>query len=160
MIRHGFIKLAVRKTIQQLGGIAGGEAATGLGSSQVGRWHNRNDHDLPGLEHAIALDEAALACGGRALILEAMARELGHVAIELPEASGEGQAVAMQLVAATAEFGEIAQAVVAGLADGRLDPREETRIALEIDDAMRALVQLRALVTGEEPRTAPVRMAC
>lgn len=157
MIRRGFIKLAVRAVIQQLGGIAGGERATGLGSSQVGRWHNRNDGDLPGLEHAIALDEAALACGGRARILEAYAAEIGHVAIELPEASGASEAVAVQLATATAEFGQIAQAVVAGLADGRLDHAECGKVAGEIDEAMVALMKLRALVIEEEPRAASVR---
>jgi hypothetical protein len=159
MSARGFLKLAVRRSIQSLGGIAGGERATGLGHAQVGRWHSRNDHDLPGLEHALALDEAALACGGRALILEALAAELGHVAIQLPEACGEGREVALQLAAATAEFGEIAQAVLAGLADGRLDGAERGRVAGEIDDAMRALGTLRALVIEEEPRVAPVRVA-
>lgn len=158
-MHRGFIKLAVRKCIHQIGGISGGERATGLGHAQVGRWHNRNDHDLPGLDHAIALDEAAMACGGRALILEAMAAELGHVAIELPEATGEGRDVAMQLAAATAEFGQIAQAVVSGLSDGRLDNRESGKVAKEIDDAMRQLAQLRALVIEEEPRIAAVRVA-
>lgn len=157
MIRHGFFKLAVRAAIHEIGGISGGERATGLGSSQVGRWHNRNDHDLPGLEHAIALDEASLACGGRARILEAYAAEIGHVVIELPEASGEGQAVAVQLAAATAEFGEIAQAVVSGLSDGRLDGGECARVGAEIDDAIRALMNLRALVI--EPESASVRLA-
>lgn len=150
-MKRGFVKLAVRSAIHAIGGIAGGERATGLGSSQVGRWHNRNDADLPGLEHALALDEASLAHGGRAFILEALAAELGHVVIELPECAGDGSAVAVKLAEATAEFGEIAQAVVSGLSDGRLDNRECGRIAGEIDDAMRKLVQLRALVIEEEP---------
>lgn len=159
MIRRGFIKLAVRQAIQQIGGIAGGERATGLHHSQVGRWHNINDHDLPGLEHALALDEGSLACGGRARILEALAAELGHVAIQLPEASGAAGEVAIKLAEATAEFGDIAQAVVAGLADGRLDNRECGQVAAEIDEALRKLMQLRALVIEEEPRVAPVRVA-
>ena len=150
MIRRGFIKLAVREAIHACGGIAGGERATGLGSSQVGRWHNRNDHDLPGLEHALALDEAALACGGRAAILQAMASELGHVAIELPQGHGETEALALQLAQATAEFGDIARAVTEALSDNRIDTREELRIAAQIDEALAALMKLRALVIEEE----------
>ncbi len=154
MIRRGFIKLAVRETIHSCGGIAGGERATGLGSSQVGRWHNRNDHDLPGLDHALALDEAAMACGGRAAILQAMAAELGHVAIQLPEAHGEAQAVAIQLAQATAEFGDIARAITEALSDNRIDGREEQEIAAQIDEALAALMRLRALVIEEETTAA------
>lgn len=151
MIRRGFIKLAVRQAIQSCGGISGGERATGLGHAQVGRWHNRNDVDLPGLEHALALDEAALACGGPASILQAMASELGHVAIQLPEAHGEAHAVAIQLAQATAEFGDIARAVTDALSDNQIDGREEQAIAAQIDEALAALMRLRALVIEEEP---------
>lgn len=150
MIRRGFLKMAVRGAIQQLGGIAGGERATGLGSSQVGRWHNINDHDLPGLEHALALDEGALACGGRARILEALAAELGHVALPLPEGFGEAREVTLQLAEATSQFGDIAQAVVAGLSDGELDHRERAAVVAEVDEAMIALGRLRGLLIEEE----------
>lgn len=159
MIRRGFLKLAVRETIHSCGGISGGERATGLGHAQVGRWHNRNDHDLPGLEHALALDEASLACGGRAAILQALASELGHVAIELPRANGEAEAVAIQLARATAEFGDIARAVTDALSDNRIDGREEHTIAAQIDEALAALMKLRALVIEEEPRPSGVRVA-
>lgn len=150
MIRRGFIKLAVRETIHACGGLAGGERATGVGTSQVGRWHNRNDVDLPRVDYAVALDEAALACGGRAAILQALATELGHVAIQLPEAHGEAQAVAIQLAQATAEFGDIARAVTQALTDNHIDGREEQTIAAQIDEALAALVRLRALVIEEE----------
>lgn len=157
MTARGFLKLAVTQSIKSLGGIAGGERATGLGSSQVGRWNNINDRDLPRIDYAVALDEAALACGGRARILEAMAAELGHVAFPVPESHGETREVTLQLANATAEFGQIAQAVVAGLGDGQFDNRERSTIVAEIDDAMIALARLRATVIGEEPTARPVR---
>ena len=154
--RRGFLKLAVRAAIQHLGGIAGGERATGLSSSQVGRWNNLIDADLPGIDHALALDEAALACGGRARILEALAADLGHVAIRLPEGYGEVAPVALQLAEATAEFGDIARAVTDALSDNRICNRDQTSIAAEIDEALIALAKLRALVIEEE-RGAVVR---
>lgn len=157
-VRRGFLKLAVRAAIQQLGGIAGGERATGLSSSQVGRWNNINDADLPVLDHALALDEASLACGGRARVLEALAAELGHVVFRIPEGHGASAPVALQLAQATAEFGDIARAVTEALSDNHLCNRDQSAIAGEIDQAMIALAKLRGMVIEEEPRPAVVRV--
>ncbi|MFO6447843.1 phage regulatory CII family protein [Erythrobacter sp. NE805] len=144
------LKLAVRAAIKAGGGIKNAAHVCGVSETQAGRWNCLTDHDLPKREHLGPLDELAMAASGRAPILEELARQLGHVAFPLPEAHGEGQAVAVQLAEATAEFGQIAQAVVAGLADGRLDAGESAAVATEIDDALRALGRLRALVVDDE----------
>jgi len=152
MTPNGPLKLAVRAAIKACGGIKNAAHVCGVSETQAGRWNCLTDHDLPLREYCHLIDEAAMAHTGRAPILEEMARQLGHVAFCLPEGHGAGQAVAVQLAEATAEFGQIAQAVVAGLADGRLDVSESATVAKEIDDAMRSLGRLRAIVIDDELR--------
>lgn len=151
------LKLAVRSAIKAGGGIKNAAHVCGVSETQAGRWNCLTDHDLPLREYCGLIDELAMANTGRAPILEEMARQLGHVAFCLPEPHGHGHSVAVQLAEATAEFGQIAQAVVAGLADGRLDIAESATVAKEIDDAMRALARLRALVIDDEPRLQSVK---
>jgi hypothetical protein len=154
---RAFLKRAVRRAIHAMGGIAPGARATGRCKSQVGRWHSINDDDLPTLDAALALDEMAVASGGQAEILHAMAGELNHVAFQLPEMESGGDAITLQMAEATGEFGDVASALVEALRDGEVDAREQRRIAREIDEAMVKLAQLRALVTGEVREPQAVR---
>jgi hypothetical protein len=149
-IRKGFIKLAVIRAIKHVGGIERAGQACAVSPSQAGRWNNRNDIDLPTLEHMVELDEAALACGGRAEILATFAAELGHVAIALPDVTGSQASLALQMAEATAEFGDVARTLMAALSDDAIDNREAGALAHEIDQAMGALGKLRALVIEEE----------
>lgn len=151
MTARPFWKIAVRKAIGAAGGIEVVAAALGYSKSHVGRWNCLNNPDLPGRDIRIELDELALANGGDAAILRAYARQLDHVVFRLPEAFGETERLTLQLAEATGEFGEIAQVVVAALSDGSISAREEGEIAAKIDDALAALVKLRALVVEEEP---------
>ena len=150
MIRRGFIKLAVIRAIKHVGGIDRTARVAGVSTSQAGRWNNRNDIDLPTLEHMVELDEAALACGGSAEILATFAAELGHVAIPLPDVAGSQANLALQMAGATAEFGDVARTLMAALADDRIDCREAGALAHDIDQAVAALVTMRALVIEEE----------
>ena len=156
-IRKGFIKLAVIRAIAHVGGIERAARACGVSSSQAGRWNNRNDIDLPTLEHMVELDEAALACGGKAEILAAFAAELGHVAIELPAAVGQCASLALQMVTVAAEVGDVARTLTAAASDDCVDGRESASVVGEIDQAMAALATLRSLLIEEE--TASVRLA-
>lgn len=151
------LKLAVRAAIKAGGGIKNAAHVCGVSETQAGRWNCLTDHDLPLREYCHLIDELAMASGGRATILEEMARQLGHVAFPLPDGFGESREITLQLAEATAEFGDIAQAVVSSLGDGRIDTRERGRIASEIDDALRALGALRALVIDDETRLPGVR---
>ncbi len=150
MIRRGFIKLAVIRTIKHVGGIDRAARVAGVSSSHAGRWNNRNDIDLPTLEHMVELDEAALACGGRAEILTAYAAELGHVAIELPAATGNCASLALVMVEVAAEVGDVARALTAAAADDRIDARESGGLVHEIDQAMAALAKMRSHLIEEE----------
>jgi hypothetical protein len=154
---RGVWKLAVRRSIHAAGGIEAVAAALGYSKSHIGRWNNLNDPDLPSRDIRIQLDELAMANGGQAEILQAQARLLGHVAFCLPEGFGDAERLTLQLSTATGRFGAIASAVVEALSDGAMDAREEGVIANRIDEALAALVQLRALVIEEEPRLHAVK---
>lgn len=162
MSARGFWKVAVRKSIHAAGGIEAVAAALGYSKTHVGRWHSLNDADLPSDDIRIEIDELAMANGGEAEILAAQARQLGHVAFRLPEGFGASSAVTLKLTEATAEFGDIARALTRALADNRIDAREQGEVAAQIDEALVALVQLRALVIEEEadlPGVTPIRGA-
>lgn len=150
MIRRGLLQNAVRKAIATCGGIVPTAAALDYSDSHVGRWNSQTERALPDLDQALALDDLAMSCGGRAEILRALAVQLGHVAFRLPEGFGETEALTLQLTRATSEFGDIAQAIVEALGDGPVDNREAGRIAHQIDEALGALVKLRALVIEED----------
>jgi hypothetical protein len=150
MIRRGFIKLAVIRAIKHVGGIDRAARVAGVSTSQAGRWNNRNDIDLPKLEHMVELDEAALACGGSAEILAAYAAELGHVTFELPAVVANCASLALQMVTVAAEVGDVARTLTAAASDDRIDVRETGAIVAEIDQAMTALATMRAQLIEEE----------
>lgn len=152
----GRLTRAVRASIHANGGIDGAAATTSKARSTTGAWNNLNEPDLPTLGDALALDEIALAGTGRAPILHSFAAELGHVAIQLPQAHGEGEAVVLALADATGEFGDVAHAITDALRDGKISGHDPQAIISEIDDAQAKLAQLRALVINHEPREAEV----
>lgn len=145
----GRIKRATRSAISANGGIDGAAATTGKARQTTGGWNNLNDQSLPTVGDAIALDEVSIFVTGRAHILCAMAAELGHVAIRLPQASGDADQLALQMANATGEFGDIATVLVKSLSDGRIDATEEVAITQQIDEAQQALAKLRALVVSD-----------
>ena len=145
------IKLrGVRGAIAACGGIEGAAASVDKSSSHVGRWNSRTDGDLPGLADAFHLDEVALAATGRAPILQALAAELGHACILLPDCgSGEG-ALVMTLAEAVSEFGDVAGSITDGLRDGKLNDGERDKITRDIDEAQAALAKLRLIAVGAQ----------
>lgn len=150
MNSRGFIQHATRRAIAACGGIVPTAAALDYSDSHVGRWNAQTDRSLPDIAQALELDDLAISCGGRAELLQAYAAQLGHVVFRLPEGFGDAEALTLQLAKATSEFGDIAQALVIALGDGAVDAREAGAIACQIDEALAALVKLRALVIDDE----------
>lgn len=138
----------VKVAIGVNGGIDGAAATVDRQRSVVGDWHNRNHDALPSIAQAYALDEVALAVSGRAPILQAMAAELGHVAIALPDPTAGEDKLIMALCEATAEFGDIADAVREALRDGIRTPSENEMILTQIDEAQAALARMRLMVAS------------
>ena len=148
----------VRAAIAASGGIDGAAATALRQRSVVGDWNNLNHEAFPPLDCVHALDEVALATTGRAPILQALAAELGHAVICLPDAGGEGSGLAMGLVEATGEFGDIAHAITEALRDSRLSAREGDAVIEQVDEAVASLVRLRSLVINAIGERVPVQI--
>lgn len=142
------IKRKVRECIGLNGNISGAMATVSRGHSVVGAWHNTADATFPPLDHAVALDEVAVIQSGTAPILEAYAAELGRVCLVLPEAPVAPERVESALIAASAEFGDIAHAVTAATRDGKVCGKDCDAILATIDEGLRALVRMRAVVAA------------
>ncbi len=142
------IKRKVREAIHVCGGVDGAGATADRGRSVAGDWNNINHPALPPVDCAFAMDEVAVAQGFAPPILSAMAFELGHVVIRLPDAGSGDDAVTGALIDASAEFGDIAHAVREATRDGDLSGRERDTIVSEIDEALAKLAILRAVVTN------------
>lgn len=143
------IKRKVRQAIQQCGGVDGAAATAERGRSVAGDWGNLNHPAFPPLECAHALDEACIAQGQVPPILSALAFELGHVVVRMPDC-GEGvDALTGALIDASAEFGDIAEAVRDATRNGSIDANERTEIINEIDEAAASLARLRMIVANE-----------
>lgn len=142
------LSAAARSAVESCGGVDGAALTTGRGRSSPGRWMNRNEPDQPPLDAALAMDQAVLLQGRAPPILTALARELGHVAIRLPEApSGAGEWHGL-MGAGAQEVGEAMASVCAALGDdGAVDAGEvqRHRIVEQFDEAIEKLVALRNL---------------
>lgn len=145
------LKRGVRAAIHACGGIDGAAATVRKGSSTVGRWNSTSDPDLPTLGDAFDIDEIAVIEGRAPAILTALAAELGHVAIRLPDAGQGEDAVTGAMIAASAEFGDIATRLRDALADGDFSRIDRESVAAEIDDAQAALARMKALVLAHDP---------
>ena len=139
------LKVRLKETISTLGGKEGAGATARRSPSVAASWGNGNDPAFPPLECALALDEAMIAMGRVPEIVTAMAAELGHVAIRLPDAPEAIGEVTMALIDASAEFGDIADHLREAAKDNHLSPRERRGITRQIDEAIAALVRMRAL---------------
>lgn len=95
------------------------------------------------------MDRVAIAQDRVPPILARYAAELGHACFRLPDAGAGDDALTCALIAASAEFGDVAHEVRDATRDGEVNPRERRRIVTAIDEAIAALVQMRAGIADE-----------
>lgn len=138
------IKRAVRAAIHDCGGIDGTSATIEKSRSLVGSWHNPNQHDLPTLADAHAIDEIAVIDGKRPEIVCALARELGGVYLQLPQATGDHETLALRVCELAKELGDVSARVSEALADGKVTAQEAAAAETEVDDLIERAVMLRA----------------
>ena len=146
------LKSACIEAVEQAGGKEGAGATAERSSSTAANWRNRSAPDFPPLDCAYRLDNAALIDGRRPALLQRYAAELGHVAIRLPEGIEGEDAETGALAKAIAEFGDIGRSLMDGRADGVLSPQEREATANEIDQAIEALVMMKAIVLPNSVR--------
>jgi len=144
----GRLKRAVRASIECCGGIDGAGASAGRKRSVAGDWNNLAHPAFPPLDCALALDEVALAQGQRPAILHALAAELGHAAVPLPDAHAGG-ALAASMAEIAAELGDVARAVIAADLDGARDARELGEIDRQVGELIAVAARMRSLTRAE-----------
>ncbi|PKB19635.1 hypothetical protein B0I00_1874 [Novosphingobium kunmingense] len=149
------IKRQVRAAVDACGGVDGAAATAERGRSVAGDWHNLNHRAFPPLDCALALDEVAVARGLTPAILTALAAELGHVAIRLPDCGAGEDALTRAMVEASAEFGDVARALCEATRDGEIKAREADGVVVQIDEAMAALVRMRAVLANPAAEARP-----
>ena len=144
------LKRAARAAIEAVGGIEAAGHATRKSKATAGRWHNRNDADLPTLDSALALDEIAVSQGRMPEITETMAGELGFALLRLPDAVAvEGDWIE-RVGALSGEVGEAVQAFCAAWADRKLTRQEIVFLREKVGDVIRAAVAMDALLQSAE----------
>jgi hypothetical protein len=143
------MKRAVREDIARCGGVDGAGATASRSRSTAGDWNNLNHDAFPPLDCAMAMDEVCVAQGNAPAILMAMAAELGHVCIRLPEAVISHGDLSDALIDASAEFGDIAGEIRDATRDGAVNRKERDRIIGQIDQAVASLARLRAVVEAQ-----------
>lgn len=87
---------------------------------------------------------------GRSDILQAMATELGYVAIPLPAVEDEN--IPSALARSCAEFGDYMRQVDESLRDGRVTPNEAKCLEKELTEMVAASTRLLAVLSGRAGR--------
>lgn len=100
----------------------------------------------------VSLAEAVLiqSVAGRVDILQAMAEELRHVAIPLPD--GRDENLPHALATTCAEFGDYLRRVDAVFEDGTVTPNEIKRLEKELTEMIAAASALHAVIVGMSKR--------
>jgi len=146
---HARLKAATIDAVECAGGVEAAAATTLRSKSTTGRWHSRNDDDLPNLSGALALDRVAVLRGAVPHITRAMARELGLslVAHRQVEDAGFADLLAAQ-VAIVREGGDVQVVIAQALSDGKIDRKEANAIRSEIADLIDELTRLDRKLQG------------
>lgn len=137
------LKLASKASIKAAGGLEAVAHDLGKCTTQVGRY---GDPNAPG--NFMTLDQAATVeqIGGEPAIARFFAALTGHALYAVPSAIDGEDAVFAAMIAASAEFGDVASALREATRDGVLDEADRKRVTEQIDEAVSALMAMRALV--------------
>ncbi|WP_345725669.1 phage regulatory CII family protein [Qipengyuania proteolytica] len=139
------MKLACIDAVEQAGGKEGAGATAERSASTAANWRNRSVPDMPPLDCAFRLDQAAIIEGKRPALLHRYAAELGFVTIRLPEGVESEDARSGALIDAMAEVGDIPTTYRDRAADGKFDHADAQALDIEIEQAIEKLVNLRTI---------------
>lgn len=143
MIDHRRLKLACKAAIKAAGGLEAVAADLGKCTTQVGRY---GDPNTPG--NFLTIDQAALVehISGEPVLARFLAALTGHAVFPLPPGVEGAEAINQAWIEASAEFGDVATALRETLADGDFSKADRERVRSQIDEAVGALMTMRALV--------------
>ncbi len=145
---HERLKGATRRAVKRAGGVTALAALTRVEAAALSKYGADHEAGFMPLDVAADADMAA----GQPIILAALASIEGYAISPLKDAAGSvTPAMVGHLIR---ETGDVSAVVLEAMADGTLTPNERQAIAVEIDEALNAMWQLRAAIHGE-PTKAP-----
>jgi hypothetical protein len=133
------LALATKRAIQSAGGLELCEQETGISDTQLSRCSNVNLRDSITIRDAVTVDNLA----GQPLILKAMARQLGHLVIPLPQTSTDPDTLAATVLQLAAEFGDVSRSVHDAIRDGKVTAEEAAHALAELDQLDEVSARLR-----------------
>lgn len=135
------LKAATRRLVEKCGGIEAAGRETRVSFSRLSDYQSQSDSEetafIP-LDIIADLEDAS----GELTITEALASIHGAVLLRLP-VRGDGVTTA-HIASVCQETGEVIQGIGTALSDGKIDAREREKVLVQVDDAQRALLGLRA----------------
>lgn len=145
-------KRVTRTAIELAGGIEATVAIDGMpAKSQVGRWYNRNDRDLPGIHYAAAIDDVAIAEGHEPPFATWFAHQAGRVLVDPPEAAPTDAALLELMGDFAGASGSLHQKFCAAQADGTITDAERAALRAAIATVQTELAEIdAALAVGEK----------
>ncbi|MFN4229814.1 phage regulatory CII family protein [Parvibaculum sp.] len=142
------LKAATRMLIREAGGLELASKVTRVERAALSRYENPNEGRFAPVDVVLDLEAANGSCH----VTRFLAREQGHVLIELPRLEGTGE-WGRHLGDIAKECGEAIAVVGQALAQGGTITAEEVRelhITREIDEAVEKLIALRTALQGLE----------
>lgn len=155
MIVGGRLKGATRLLFRDVGSLEAVAKIAGVGHSQAGRYQHADMPDFITIDKVVALESCE---GVFPHVTQALASVSGHILVARPTFEGEGvwtahmAATAQRAGALLSDFGLALQG------DGTVDKREAEKLLVDVDQAMGALMSLRAALekeAGTTPDTKP-----
>lgn len=145
------LKAATRRLIKCAGGVEAAAMDTRVSWANLSKYENINAEGVFMPLDVIADLETAT---GSYAVTEALAALHGAVLMHKPAADRDGVMTA-HIAKVLKETGETVEAVGASISDGTIDRRERESIITQIDEAVHALMALRAHVDLCEGQTRP-----
>lgn len=149
------LKIATRDAVEAANGLDFCATQTRCGKSQLQRAYSPHDPDTISLRDALTLDRLTTTRGGP-FIARALAVQLGHLLIAMPDADADAQGVSLALAQVAGEFSDVTRAVLPAVGDGEISEKEARAIlpeAHELAERAALLVQLITKIAYPEKGT-------
>lgn len=133
---------ATKRAIQAAGGLDLCQRETGTSDSQLSRCSHPNMRDSIAVRDAVVIDDLRQDRRAPPAILDAQARILGFVLVDMPDAPGDGEDLRSSIVDLTGSLGDLAMGIRDALADGIVEDHEARAVLAlkhELDRASAAL---------------------
>ncbi|APR52011.1 hypothetical protein CA223_06705 [Sphingomonas koreensis] len=138
---------ATKLAVQIAGGLDSCSEETGKSTSQLSRCCSSESIDSISIRDAVIIDSIGFGKAGHPAILNAYARLLGGVYVQLPTGPDDPEGVTISLTEMTAELGDVAAEVRRALTDdGKVNAKEAWIILEQLHDLETKSATMRVLL--------------